>query len=291
MSQSAPSGETPSPQLNVTPVQPPEGAVTPSQARTRERLFLERFERNFARVEQVYSPLDKKFHSTRSVSPVADDPYQRVAEVLQKNGLFDATLLDTLPHNRSLRYEMPSSGFFGRKKPRVIVTATSRSPVGDLARLGGVLSPQGRTPIQEVVQDQTTGTEAYHVIGILSTVGWEEAVRERIPRGENYSLVLVEQMGAAGWRLDHSLPKDLESLLSVFDPEDLDEKVARTFYWVTQQPELKIPGGHLDLGRVGETLGITREVLDLALKQVQHEDASLKVAQVGGREILKRDRY
>ncbi|MGE3165814.1 MAG: hypothetical protein AB7O52_12990 [Planctomycetota bacterium] len=277
--------------LRVTPLQAPADATTPAAARTRERVFLERFQRNFERLTQVYSPVDRKTYPTKGVPGIADDPYPRLVEVLRHNGLFDPALLDALPHNRSLRYELPTGGWLRRAKPKVVVAATARSPLGELARLGGVLAPQGREPVQEFVNEQVRAPGAYHVLGVLSTVGWDEALWDQVPRGENYAVVLVEQRGGAGWRVEHSLPKELASILSLFDPEDLDEKVARTFYWVTQQPELKVPGGHLDVGRVSSLLGVTRSVLDLALQQIQREDSTLKVAQVGGREILKRDRY
>lgn len=287
----SPASSAKGPSARVTPLEPPAQAVTPADARAREKLFLERFQRNFERLQQVYSPVDKKTYSVKGIVGMADDPYQRLAEVLRQNGLFDPSLLDSLPHNRSIRYEVPSGRFLRRKKPKFVLSAIARSPLGELARLGGVLHPQGRVTIQEVVAEHVRLPGVHHVLGVLSTVGWEEALRDQVPRGENYSVVLIEQSVTAGWRVDHSLPKELASLVALFDPEDLDEKVARTFYWAMEQPELKIPGGHLDLSRVSATLGITRAVLDRALEQIQREDSTLKVAQVGGREILKRDRY
>lgn len=277
--------------VEVTPLQAPEGAVTRAEALTRERHFLERFERNFARLEKLHCPVDGKSYSTNGAAATADDPYRNVVEVLKARGLYDPSLLDCLPHDRSVRFEMPTGGLFRRKKPRLIVTAIASSPVGDLAQIGASLEAMTRESLQALIRDQVRESDAYHVLGVLATTGWAPEVFERIPRGQNYGVVLVERTSSGGWRLADSLPKELGNVVSVFDPEEFDEKVARAFYWIEQQAELKIPGGHLDLERVTTALEITRDVLDVALKQVSQEDEALKVTEVGGREILKRDRY
>ncbi len=281
------------PRAQVTPLDPPEGATSVSIAHRREELFLQRFERNLAKVTRIFQPIEKKAYSIKAVSldPEVEDPYKNVVDVLKNHGIYDRELLERLPHNRSTRYTIPPPGLFGRKKPKLVVAGVVRSPIGDLARLGGVLEPMGRAELQEVVREQVRDDGAYHVLGVLSTVGWANELWEHVPRGENYALILTEQTPTSGWRLAHSLPKPLEELVSIFDPENLDEKVSRTFYWIIENPELSIPGGHVETSELLEMLGVTRDILETALKQVEQENPRLKIVKVGGREILKRDRY
>ena len=277
----------------VTPVQPPQGSVTVEVARRREELFLQRFERNLLRVQRIYQPREKRYYSMQaeSLDPVIDDPYQQVVDVLKAHNLYDRRLLESLPHDRSTRYTLPTPGLFRRKKPRLVVAGIVRSPVADLARLGGAVEPLGREELLEVVRTEVRDATAYHILGVLSTVGWSEEAKERMPRGDSFALVLVEQAQNGGWLLTDTLSAKHRELLTVFDPEDFTEKVSRTFYAVIDEPELKIPGGHIEVGRLIETLGVDREILDAALKQVEQENPRIQVTEVGGRQILKRARY
>ncbi len=266
--------------LEVTPLDPPEGAVTIEAARHREEVFLQRFERNLARVESIYHPLEKRSYKLRAstLDPEVDDPYQQVVSILKESRLYDRGLLEKLPHDRATRYTIPPPGLFGRKKPRFVLAGIARSPIAELARLGGVLEPLGAEVLQAVIRRQVISDEAYHVLGVLSTVGWHPSMGGRLPRGENFAVVLVEQTPAGGWNLTHTLPKKLQNLLSVFDPEDFGEKVSRTFYRVIEHPELKTVGGEpVSIEKLLEELAVTREVLDTALKQVEQEDPRIRL--------------
>ncbi|MFQ5653134.1 MAG: MerR family transcriptional regulator [Planctomycetota bacterium] len=277
----------------VTPLTPPEGAITVDDARRREEHFLERFERNLAQVPRVFHPIEKKHYAIKpsALDPEVDDPYQRVVEVLKRLGNYDRALLERLPHDRSTRYALPPRGLFGKRKPRIVIAGIARSPIAELARLGGVLEPLPAGVLQDTIQEHLREPAAYHVLGVLSTVGWDPAVRATLPRGENFAVVLVEQTEGGGWDLSHTLPKKLHGLLALFDPEDLGEKVSRAFYRIVGHPELKIPGGHVPVENLIEELRVTRDVLDLALKQVAQENPRIQRTEVSGREILKRDRF
>ena len=263
-----------------------------STAREREEHFLQRFERNLLSIDRVYHPLDKKQYPLKasSLDPEVDDPYQNVVNILKEQGIYDRELLDRLPHDRSTRYTIPPRGIFGRK-PRFVIAGIVRSPIADLARSGGVVGSMSREALLSVVRDQVAAPGVYHVLGILSTVGWADEIWEHVPRGEEYALVLAAQSSHGGWRLAHSLPNKLEGLLDVFDPETLDEKVSRTFYWIVENPELQIPGGHIELERALCEVGVTQDVLKTALKQVEQENPRIKRVSIDGREILKRDRF
>ncbi len=277
----------------VTPLSPPDGAVCTESARRREEQFLERFDRNLGRIGRIYSPLEKRTYPVKasSLDPEIVDPYQRVVGILKALERYDRVLLDSLPHDRSTSYAFPPAGLFGRKKAKLVLAGIVRSPIEVLARAGGALEPLGREPLLEAVHEHLRGETTYHVFGVLSTVGWEPRLFDQPPRGENFSVVLIEPLTGGGWRLGDSLPKKLAEIRTVFDPEEFGEKVSRTFYRIMENAELSIPGGHVEVDPFLETIGVNREVLKAALDQVEQEDSRVRMTSVAGRDILKRDRY
>ena len=277
----------------VTPLTPPDGAITIQAARRREELFLERFDRNLSRLGKIFSPAEKRSYTVRAgtLDPEIVDPYQRVVGVLKALERYDRALLESLPHDRATRYAFPAPGIFGRKKPKLVLAGIVRSPIEVLARVGGALEPLGREELLEAVHDHLRDPETYHVLGVLSTVGWEARLFEQPPRGENFSVVLIEPLAGGGWRLGDSLPKKMSEARTVFDPEEFGEKVSRTFYRIMEDAELSIPGGHVEVEPFLEATGVNREVLRAALEQVEQEDSRVRLTTIAGREILKRDRY
>ena len=284
---------TPESAPTVTPLSPPTGSVTIDAARQREEHFLQRFERNVARLQRVFHPKEKKYYTFRgeSLDPEVHDPYQDVVSILKENDLYDRRLLESLPHDRASRYLLPPPGIFGKKKPKLVVSGVVRSPIGELARLGGVLNPLGVDAVREVLRTEMKAAGAFYVFGILSTVGWDSDVKARLPRGEDFALVLIEQTEGGGWSFTDSLPEKLKELLPVFDPEDFTEKVSRTFYRVIEEPELQIPGGHIEVEKLLQQLGVESDVLDVALQQVTQENSRIELTEVSGRRIIKRARY
>ncbi|MEM7167001.1 MAG: hypothetical protein AAF581_16175 [Planctomycetota bacterium] len=275
----------------VSAVELPAGAIRREQANAREKRFLERVERRVANIDRIFHPPDKKFYSFRGARREFSDPYTLVAETLRRLGIFEPALLDQLPHNRVLRYSVGGGGWLRKKKPKVVLCAAVQSPVEDLARFGGTVTPLGRGAVQAVVEQYVKDSDTYYLIGVLSTVGWEDSLWETPPRGDNYAVLLIEETASGAWRVEHSLVPELAPIAAVFDPEDHDEKTARVYYWVTNHVELRIPGGHTDVERALEELRVDRATFDKALAQIAQEDSALKVETVGGREILKRDRY
>jgi hypothetical protein len=170
-----------------------------------------------------------------------------------------------------------------------VIAAVALSPIEQLATVGGSARQLGEPDLARAIREQVRNRGAYHVIGVLSTVGWERALAP--PREDDLAVILVEPESGGGWRISHSLPEELAGLAVAFDPESLDEKVRRAFYRVIEHPELRIPGGHLEVEQFLGEIGLPREVLDLAMRQVTHEDSRLRIVTVAGRELLKRDRF
>ena len=278
---------------NVTPLKLPEGAVEIDEARRREEQFLRRFEQNLSKLERIYSPLEKKSYSIRAgmLDPQAEAPYQRVVDLLKEKGLYDRGLLERLPHDRCTRFSLPASGLFGRKPPKLVIAGVAVSPIEQLASVGGAVRPLGEPDLARVLREQLRHRGAYHVIGVLSTVGWDKDLFKAPPQQEGLALVLVQADGSGGWATSHTLPKELSALSIAYDPETLDEKVRRAFHRVLEHPELKIPGGHVEVEGFLAAIDLSRDVLDLAMRQVSHEDSRLKIVAVSGRELLKRDRF
>ena len=279
--------------LDVTPLKLPEGAVSLDEARRREEQFLRRFEQDLLKLERIYSPLEKKSHTLKpgALDPQVEDPYQRVVDLLKEKGLYDRALLERLPHDRATRFSLPVPGIFGRKPPKMVIAGVAVSPIERLAAVGGAVQPLGEPDIARVIREQVRQRDAYHVLGVLSTVGWDEEVFRSPPRHENLTTVLVQVDEKGGWSVSHALPKELSALSVAFDPETMEEKVRRVFYRVLEHPELKIPGGHVEVEAFLVDVDLPRDILDLAMRQVSHEDSRLKIVAVSGKELIKRDRF
>ena len=277
----------------ITPIDPPSGAIDVLSARRREEHFLERFDRNVQRLTKIYNPIERKNYSVRAsaLDPEIFDPYQRVVEILKGLEKYDRSLLENLPHDRSTRYGFPTGGLFGRKKPKIVVAGVVRSPIEKLADAGYALGPLNREALLEAVHDTVKDHETYYVVGVLSTVGWDPHLFDKPPRGENFSVVLIDPLPGSGWRVHDSLPPKLAELRAIFDPEEFGEKVSRTFYRIVEDEELAIPGGHLEVERLLAETGVDRHVLDAALEQIQLEDSRIQRTTIAGQELLKRDRY
>jgi len=262
------------------------------RAREEEERFLRRFERNLEKLERIPSPLEKRSHVNRPglIDLQVDDPYQRVVDVLKEVGLYDRELLERLPHDRGAHFSLPRGGLFGKKPPRLIVAALVASPIRDLATRGGGAGPLDARAVEERIRAHAR-PGAFLVLGVHSTSGWQESVLRAPPRGERHAVVLVERSEQGAWRRAHSLPEPLQALLPVFDPETLEEKVQRAFYALLEDPELRIPGGHVEVESFLDRNGLTRDVLALAMKQVTQEDSRLRITEISGRELLKRDRF
>ncbi|MCA8959545.1 MAG: MerR family transcriptional regulator [Planctomycetes bacterium] len=277
----------------VTPLSSPTGTLRVSPFRRLEEKYLDRFERSIATLSRVFDPLENRYHSVRehALDPEILDPYQKVVSTLKALGRYDRSLLEELPHDRATRYSFPCAGLLGRKKPKVIITAACRSPIEALARGESPSAPFGRDDLDEVIAEHCRPTSAFHVLGILATTSWEPGLIERPPRHERVGLVLIQPRPGGGWKIGDTLPKRLSELRSLFDPEQESEKVSRVYARLTEDPELRIPGGHLEVEPLIESLGVSREVLGKALDQVRADDPRLQLTRVAGKEILKRDRY
>ena len=72
-----------------------------------------------------------------------------------------------------------------------------------------------------------------------------------------------------------------------------DSAAARKVLVVDDEPPIRvlIEGFLRSAGYHVVSTGEPREVLDLAMKQVTHEDSRLRIVTVSGRELLKRDRF
>jgi DNA-binding transcriptional MerR regulator len=278
---------------SVTPLELPAGAVDIDEARRREEHFLRRFEQNLASIERIYSPVERRSYAIREglLDPQVEDPYQRVVDILKEKGIYDRTLLERLPHDRATRFTLPPRGLFGRRMPKLVVAGVAASPIARLATVGGSARSLGEADLARVIREQMRHRGAFHLLGVLSTVGWEESLHRAPPHQEDLAVVLVDQAEGGGWRVSHSLPKELAALAMAFDPETIEEKVRRLFHRVIEHPELRIPGGHVAVDGFLAEVCLPRELLDRAMRQVTHEDSRLKIVTVSGRELLKRDRF
>ena len=287
------SGESQPANGNRVPAELSSEAIELDEARRLEELFLQRFENKLSKLPRIFSPVEKKSYSIKpgTLDPQVIDPYQKVVDLLKEKGVYDRGLLERLPHDRSTRFTLPPAGLFGKKSPKLVISGVVASPIDQFVTLGASDQRLGESDLARVLREQVVSKDAYHVLGVLSTVGWDDAVFRSPPRGDRLAVVVVQASPAKGWESSHTLPKELLPLLEVFDPEMLVEKVRRAFYRIIEHPKLKIPGGHVEVEEFLSEVDLSREIFDQAMKQVTHEDSRLKIVQVSGSELLKRDRF
>ena len=121
-----------------------------------------------------------------------------------------------------------------------------------------------------------------------TATGWSKKVAENPPRGDNWTVILVERGDGGGWRLHGS--SEGEEVFRIFDAEGEEEKVERCAAYLHNSSDLQIRGGFVFLKDVEDHLGISRAVVEQALLRIREDDPAVQLEQVDGREIIKRRR-
>ncbi|MBN1444462.1 MAG: hypothetical protein JXA90_17245 [Planctomycetes bacterium] len=260
-------------------------------ARELENVFIRGFESAYGNLDAVFDPRDRRKYSTRSSSrdPEIADDYLRVVEILKRERRFDRELFDTLPLGKSTRFRIDAGRRAGRQR-RIEIVGASWSPIEDLVRDGTSTARAGRADLCRLLDRIVRGGSAFCYIGVHSTVGWESEVTRFPPRGDDYRVALVEQDEEAGWLLWHDFPPEAARVAALFDPEPRAEKVERCRRRLEMLPDLRVRGGFVVLGEIPARMGVSEDILSEALERLTREASGLRVQEVKGRRILKRDR-
>lgn len=264
---------------------------TRDRARDLENVFIRNFETAYRALKSVYHPIHRKRCPTRSSSrePLIADEYLRVVEILKEARCFDRELFDSLPLDKSTRFNISAGGLV-QKREKLAVIGTSWSPTDDFVKHGVSDRRAGGTDLCRVLDRQLEESSVFYYVGVHSTVGWEPEVTRYLPRGDNYRVAVVEFDEEAGWRVWDDFPPEAAEVARLFDPESLEEKVERCVKRIEKRGELQVRGGFVPVDELCEELDVGPDVFEEGLKRIARPGNGLEVTTVRGQRLVKRAR-
>jgi DNA-binding transcriptional MerR regulator len=268
----------------------PPGALEPEQARCLEETFIQRFESTFEVMGRVHCPLDGKGYKagSRERTLLKKDRQSKIVDLMKRHRVYDRSLLDTLPRNELREYQVFQRSLFGRGDLKVVVAAIAISPLEAFIRQRWAREPLGVADAERALDTFSNRDDVFYYVGLLSTVGWTEEARERIPGRRNMLVSLVESVSSTAWRRHLVLDPRWAGIERVFDPESDQEKIDRVRDYLAES--LRPKGEFLIVRNLPEDLDVSFECVKTAMDELMASDPQLEVVTSGGREIIKRSR-
>lgn len=276
--------------VREAPASAPAGAVSVERARALEEMFIGRFEQGFERLGRVLCPLDGKGYkaSARERSLLKRDRAGEIVDIMKRHRVFDRALLDMIPLDETREFQVFQRGLFGRGDLKVVVSALSLSPLDTFVRQRWASTPLGPLEVERALDGLPLRDDVFHYVGLLSTCGWSDEARERVPVRRNLLVCLIESAGSSAWRRQLVADPRWGGVERVFDPETDREKIDRARDFMREH--LKPKGEFLILTNLVEDLDLPTDCIRTALDELLAEDLELQIAVSSGREIVKRRR-
>ena len=149
-----------------------------------------------------------------------------MVEILKEARSFDRELFDSLPLDKSTRFNVYGGGLVNRTL-KVAVLGANWSPIGDFVAEGGSAARAGGTDLCRILDRHLDDRSVFYYIGVHSTVGWVPEVTRYLPRGDNYRVALVDYDEERGWKVWHDWSSEASEIAGLFDPESPESKVDR----------------------------------------------------------------
>ena len=262
-----------------------------AEARGLEETFTDRFELGLQRVGEVTNPLDRKVYSiARRTAPKYYHKEGEIADRMKALGVFERDILSEMPRNRLGVLRIHRTGLFSSRATKVFIAAASLSPLEEFILEGSSSRKLDLAAMNEAVDELAKQDDIFYYIGLLSTTGWAEDCRGRLPQGQNYLVAAVENLGGSRWRVEKTPDRRWGRVHAAFDPETRPEKLARCQAYFRDHSGLSLKGGHVVLDVAREELGVPEDIFSRAVQEVERRDPELGVMEVSGKKILKRAR-
>ncbi len=270
-----------------------DGVTSAERARALEETFLERFTARFDDVRSVWSPYHGRSFaaSPRERTVVRRDRASSVINLMKKARIFERSLLDVLPLDRSVEIEVFTRSFFLRREPRVVFRAMSVSPLEDLIKSRESKRALGPGDLERALDELVLKDDVMYFVGVLATPGWTADAVSHVPSQSNLAVCLVENVGGTAWRKLGAIGPSWEDADDFFDPESKEEKLSRVCQFIKDNPKLRPRGGFLVMRRLREDLGVDEGMLQRAIDEITSVDSDLELIQAGGEEIIRRKRF
>lgn len=210
-------------------------------------------------------------------------------DLLRSLGCFDRQILERLPSCGCVRVK--SRRGWCRRSSDVTVTAFAWSPWGELARQGRATRKASLDELESIVDDVRSSGPGLHVIGVLSTTGWESEAWSARLSDKCCSIVLIDPLPSGGWRTKHELPETAAPIRTLFEPEDAGDRDRRCLDLLLRDSDLSIPGGYREVEDLQREYGVSQDVLRTAVERARRRDVPLSWVTCDGRDLVKRDRF
>jgi hypothetical protein len=268
-------------------------AVTIEQARALEDSYVERHVTRLEEVGKFWSPLHQEWFLAGSRQQIVTrrDRASRIIEIMKSAEVYERSLLDLLPLDRSAEVEIFTRSFFLRRQTRVVVRAQVVSPLEDLITDRCSKRKLGPRDVERAIAGELRDDDVMYFVGILSTTGWTRDAVAHVPRAPNLTVCLVENTGGTAWRRLGAEGKFWKEAGGLFDPETLQEKLGRTRSFLENHPRLKHRGGFVVISRMQEEIGLSDDLVQRAIDDVCSQDPALEVLDASGERIIKRRRF
>jgi len=267
-----------------------DGRVDGPLARRWEDQFIASFRRSFGQLEVMPGPEEGvEYDRKPEREQVREwDDREEVKRHLMRTAATART--EDLPVNRGVQNTILVKPFLSPMVPKVSVIGACWSPLEQLSR--GPVAPgmyqAGLEVIDEVLDRALVHerTGVFHFVGICSTTGWQDSLRDPLPQGRNFmvSLLWPKPPGWMAWQPALMPP----TLQVVFDPEDAETKRNRVVQTIRSHVDLELPGGLMLLEELAEEAVVPYALAGEAAWDYARENPEFEVRKVNGSQIVQR---
>lgn len=244
--------------------------------------------RYLARVEAKFEAAKGKQFRGSIWRTARFDQSDRLRATMANHRVYDREKLKSLPHNRSIALHGYRRAWWFGKRATGVAIATVLCPLDSLVSPDSAgPEPIGYAELVDHVRRMVSDARVPHVIGVCAPSGFtKEALHAQIDI-PNVTIVLAEPRAEGGWSVISPTEGLPESVLSLFDPEDDDDRVDRVKEEIYRRSADLLTGG-LSAASIARRLEVPESMVQRAMAKVAREDPELRVSQESEGTILYR---
>jgi hypothetical protein len=201
--------------------------MSAENAAAQEDAFLRAVQRGMDVTSEIHDRLTGKSIEVGRWSLTGEDDAEKIRRKTSALGLHDTAMLERLPRNRRLVWEV-RSGLLSRTV-KAVVLAGVVNPIEALARGERVLPRATLADLADLVGERLSGDGPVRLAGIYSPTGWEPGVRVDAMRRPGVGLWLFEPGLAGGFS---PRERGAERPPPPFDIESRQERIEQVVKYV-----------------------------------------------------------
>ncbi|MHC4661822.1 MAG: hypothetical protein ACYS8W_09045 [Planctomycetota bacterium] len=267
-------------------IEPPPGAVLASRAGDLEKLFLARMRENIASMGSVYSPLDDETCEF-SFDEEKLQLYSRkkvLRSIMERHELYESQLLKEMPHDRGFEYGI-YKGLLGKTLAAVIHVRVV-NPLETYVVNGFSDEPLPAAKLLDIERSVLKDRNVFNYVGIMSPTGVEEGIVSAIPSGPNLAIAVVVPRSGTAWEVLVKPGENARELRYIFDPESLDEKIARVRACVDAHSVMKRRNAFLPVKDAAKELALPERAVTRVFEEMAEKHDFLEFREIDGTMVL-----